>query len=121
MQIAHPARHLAANTTPSRTARMQGRVRRRLGRDALRRDQRLDVTLDVKKIRTALVLVPLLRQRAAERECAYAQRLRIALAGPDKAAANFENADALLLAIDVGTQRLEQSSQQCRAHDIQVA
>src|SRR5207253_737561 len=80
-----------------------------------------DVALDVIEVDLALAAVPLLRPRATEGKPGHPQRLLESLTVAKKTRAGFEYAHALLFAVDVGAQNVEQTAEQSRAHDVEIA
>src|SRR6202049_1644536 len=93
----------------------------RFGADGQRPGERFEVAFDIEKIDVSLGRTPLLRKRGPERQAADAPRLRVALAVAEKTAAGFEEADSVLLAIEVRAQRFDQAAEECSPHHVELA
>ena len=86
-----------------------------------RRDERLEVALDVVKVDGTLRGPPLLGEGVAVRDSAQPQRLVGFVAVAPEAAAHLEHPDALVLAREVGPEHIEEAAGQRRAHHVEVA
>src|SRR5439155_18940196 len=119
--FADPARGLALDPDACRTTGMQSGVRGGFGRYGERRSERFEVALQVEEVDRALRRIPLLGQRESRAERADPHRLTVAVALAEEAAPDLEDPYPLLLAVDVGAQRIDEAAEQRAAHHVEVA
>ena len=118
MNLAQPAGETSLHAHLRAAPRMQPRKWVRHRRQRQRCGQCGEIAFDIEEVDRARRRSPLFRFAGAERKAANAYRLCEVVAR--KRAANFEDAYARMLALEIGLQRRNEPGQERRSHDVEM-